>query len=79
MYGHSPSAKIADPQDAAYDIPAEVVEDQDLPNGLAILVQYRRRLVSEAIGVGCVVSRDAILILSVIEVEDLFDECCDRN
>lgn len=44
MYGDTAGSQVTDPQDCAYDIPAEVVEDQDLPDRLSISVRDGARL-----------------------------------
>lgn len=37
----SPSSEVIDPQHAADDISSHIIKHQDLPDRIAILVQYR--------------------------------------
>jgi len=39
MDGDSPCAEVIDSQDAADDIAAHAIEDQELPDGVAIFIQ----------------------------------------
>ena len=42
MYGNAKTSQVINPQDAANDIPAKVIEYQNFPYGIAIRIQNRR-------------------------------------
>jgi hypothetical protein len=72
MYGDAAGAQVVDAHDTAYDVPAKVVEDEDLPYGLAVVVDDGRSFREEAVGlVGAMVVRRLDDVF--VEVEDLLD------
>ena len=42
MYGNAKTSQVIDPQDAANNISAQVIEYQNFPYGIAIRIQNRR-------------------------------------
>ena len=44
MYGDSFAPQVIDPQNAAYNIPSKVVEDEDFPYRFAIVIEQGSRL-----------------------------------
>jgi hypothetical protein len=50
VYGDTAGAEVVDPHDAAYDVSPQVVEDEDLPYRLAVVVDDRRGFWKEAVG-----------------------------
>ena len=50
MDGDAPGTQVVDPQHAADDVAAQVVKDEDLPDGLAIVVEDRGGLGGQAVG-----------------------------
>lgn len=66
MHGDAHGAQVAHAQHTADDIPAEVVEDEDLPDGVAVGIEDGpdRR---QAVRVGVVV----LALDRLVEVEDL--------
>lgn len=74
MYRDATGAQVAHAQDCTYNIPSQVIENQDLPYRPAICTRY-----------GAAVGRDApvgaILVFAIghgilIEVQDLADRGC---
>ena len=47
MYGNAKTSQVVDPQDAANDIPAQVIEYQNFPYGITVRIQNWRRLRDE--------------------------------
>ena len=47
MYCNAKTSQVIDPQDTANNIPAQVIEYQNFPYGIAIRIQDRRRLRDE--------------------------------
>ena len=44
MYGNAKTSQVIDPQDAANNVPAQVIEYENFPYGIAIGIQNWRRL-----------------------------------
>jgi hypothetical protein len=72
MDGDAQGAQVVHAQHAAYHIPAQVIEDQHLPYGLAVCIQYlgggRECAVRSRIVLGV-----ARLLKVVVEVQDALD------
>lgn len=66
MNGYAPCTEIINPQDAADDITAHIIEYQNLPDWIAIFVQYRGGMrdssASGRLIEGCVIGRLWIMI-----------------
>jgi hypothetical protein len=72
MYGDPAGAQVVDPHDATYDVAPEVVEDENLPYGLAVIVNDGRSIWKEAIGLVSVLVVVRLGDVS-IQVQDLLD------
>lgn len=67
VHGNAHGAQVAHPQDAADNISTQVVEDEDLPDGISVGIEYRTHG-RQTIRVGIV----ALILGNVlVEVEDL--------
>lgn len=69
MHGDAHGAQVAHSQDAADDISAQVVEDKDLPDGIAVGIENGHDG-REAVGVVVVV---LVAGDGLVEVEDLLE------
>lgn len=56
MYCNTEAPKVVDPQNTTYHVPSQVIEDQDLPYGIAIGIQDGRCLGYQSIGSSWVVT-----------------------